>query len=68
MLMREQKTYEDGSVLTDELDDIKHDIDTMAEFAELAQDRNSWQATKHAIGSSKRCSNPPKSRAHRAGS
>ena len=35
------------------------------ELAELAHDRQSWRATKHAIGSSKQCSKPPQSLARR---
>ena len=38
------------------MDAPKHDA--MGELAELAQDRKSWQATKHAIDSRKQCSNP----------
>ena len=60
MLMREQKPYEDGSVL---MDAPNHD--TMAELAELAQDRKSWRTTKHDIGSSKQCSIPPGSHPQR---
>ena len=54
MLMKQQKPYEEGSVL---MDAPRHN--DMDELAELAQDRQSWRATKHAIGSSKQCSNPP---------
>ena len=56
MLMKQQKPYEEGSVLMD----APHHND-MDELAELAQDRQSWRATKHAIGSSKQCSKPPPS-------
>ena len=52
--MKQQKPYEKGSVL---MDAPKHD--NMDELAELAQDRESWRATKHAIGSSKQCTAPP---------
>ena len=51
--MKQQKPYEEGSVLMD----APHHND-MDELAELAQDRQSWRATKHAIGSSKQCSTP----------
>ena len=48
MLTKQQKTYEKGSVL---IDAPKHD--NMNEVAEVAKDRESWRATKHAVGSSK---------------
>ena len=54
MLMKQQKPYEKGSVL---MDAPRHD--NMDELAELAQDRESWRATKLAIGSSKQCATPP---------
>ena len=60
MLMKQQKPYEEGSVL---MDAPQHN--DMDELAELAQDRQSWRATKHATGSSKQCSNPPQSLARR---
>ena len=53
--MKQQKPYEEGSVLMD----APHHID-MDELAELAQDRQSWRATKHAIDSSKQCSALPR--------
>ena len=41
---------------------------SMDELAKLAQDRQSWRATKHAIDSSKQCSTLPRSLlAHRSG-
>ena len=52
--MKQQKPYEKGTVL---IDAPRHD--NMAELVELAQDRQSWRATKHAIGSNKQCETPP---------
>ena len=42
--------YEEGPAL---MGTPKHHDGTMAELAELAQDRQPWRATKHAIGSGK---------------
>ena len=53
VLMKQQKPYEKGSVL---MDALRHD--NMDKFAELAQNRKSWRATKHAVGSSKQCTTP----------
>ena len=62
--MKQQKPYEEGSVL---MDAPQHN--DMDELAELAQDTQSWRVTKHAIGSSKQCSTfdpPPVTRAPHA--
>ena len=48
--MEAQKPYEEGPVLTD-----APEHNTMAELAELAQDRKSWQVIKHAIGTVHYC-------------
>ena len=60
MLLGEQKPYEEGSIL---MDAPEHK--TMAELAELAQDRKSWQVIKHAIGTNEQWSKPPQSQARR---
>ena len=60
MLLGEQKPYEEGSIL---MDAPEHN--TMAELAELAQDRDSWQVIKHAIGTNEQWSKPPQSQARR---
>ena len=60
MLMGEQKPYEEGSIL---MDAPEHN--TMAELAELARDRKSWQVTKHAIGTNEQWSKPPQSQTRR---
>ena len=56
--MREQKPYEEGST--------SRDVPKHGTMAELAQDRKSWQATKHDVDSSNQCSKPPQSQTRRA--